>query len=85
MHPVSVISAPDCNIEWSIFNYRHHRSQPQEYKSFLPWLEVSTVHGQTVKNNGLTAYGRLLWIVNILGRQCFVNGASTVFQWFVNG
>ena len=35
-------------------------------------------HGPTVENNGLTAYGRLSWIANILGRQQFVNCLSTV-------
>ena len=38
------------------------------------YLEVSTVHGQTVENNSLNTYGRLSWTVNILGRQRFVNG-----------
>ena len=38
-----------------------------------PQLEVSTVHGQTVENNGLTAYSSLSWTVNILGRQRLVN------------
>ena len=32
------------------------------------------VHDQTVENNGLTAYGCLLWTVNILGHQHLVNG-----------
>ena len=39
-------------------------------------LEVSMVHGQTVGNNGLTPYGCLLWTVDIIGRQQFVNGLS---------
>ena len=36
------------------------------------WLDLSMVHGQTLENNGLTAYGRLPWTVNILGRQRLV-------------
>ena len=61
-----------------------YTSSQQESLSLL-YLEVSTVHGQTVENNGLTAYGRLSWTVHILGRQRFVNGLSTGFQRFVNG
>ena len=38
------------------------------------------VHSQTVENNCLTAYGRLPWTVNVLGRQRFINGSSTVRQ-----
>ena len=33
-------------------------------------------HGQTVESNVLTAYGSLLWTVNILGLQHFVNVLS---------
>ena len=36
---------------------------------------MSTVHGQTVGNNDLAAYGCLSYIS---GRQQFVNGLSTV-------
>ena len=34
------------------------------------------VHGQTVKNNGLTVYGRMSWIVNISDHQRFINSYS---------
>ena len=44
---------------------------------------MSTVHDKTAENKSLTAYGRLLWTVNILGRQWFVNGLSTVSQQLV--
>ena len=37
-------------------------------------VELSMVHGKTVEKNSLTAYGRLSWTVNILGRQQLVNG-----------
>ena len=48
-------------------------------RSLLPReVEVSTVHSQTVENNSITAYGHLSWNVNILGRQRFVKGLSTV-------
>ena len=36
-----------------------------------------------MENNGLTSYSCLLWIVNIWGRQRFVNGLSTVRQQLV--
>ena len=41
------------------------------------FIEVSTVHGKTIENNSLTAYGSLPWTVNILG-------LSTVHQRLVN-
>ena len=44
---------------------------------------MSTVHDKTAEKKSLTAYGRLLWTVNILGRQWFVNGLSTVSQQLV--
>ena len=46
-------------------------------------LEVSTVHSQTMENNGLTAYSSMSWTVNILGRQRLVNGSSLVSHYIV--
>ena len=43
------------------------------FEMSIPKLNVSIVHVQTVENNGLTAYGFLLWTVNILGSQQIFN------------
>ena len=42
-------------------------------QGYTSLVEVSTAQGQTIENNGLTAYSCLYWTVNILGHQCFIN------------
>ena len=48
------------------------------FPNFLEGVYVSTVHGQTVENNSLTAYDCLSWTMDILVHQRFVNILSTV-------